>query len=99
MSKKKKVSKAAQKKALVKMMRDDAKSGLYGKAPRAKVKKVEIVMGWDPERQAHAYAFVRPKAETWVAGYARPFTAKRGAERHFKDFIAKGGRLEFVKNY
>lgn len=67
------------------------------KAKRQAVKKVEIRVehnGW-----ANEYSFSRPGAETWSTGYARPFTAKRGAERHFKDFISKGGRLEFIKNY
>ena len=67
------------------------------KAAKVKTKKVEI--------NRHAtymdttFSYGRPGAETWATGYARPFTAKRGAERHFKDFIAKGGRLEFIKNY
>jgi len=82
------------------MMRDDAKAGLYPnvkKSAKVKTKKVEIrleFIGWDS-----SYAFARPNAETWSTGYARPFTARRGAQRHFKDFIAKGGRLVFINNY
>ena len=67
------------------------------KAAKVKTKKVEIRgegQGW-----SFVYAFARPNAETWATGYARPFTAKRGAMRHFKEFIAKGGVLQFINNY
>jgi len=68
------------------------------KAKRQAVKKVEIRVE-DTLYNRDVYAFARPNAETWSTGYARPFTAKRGAERHFKDFIAKGGKLLFINNY
>ncbi len=72
------------------------------KAAKVKTKKVEI--RWESHLgigkiTVGGYAFARPNAETWSAGYARPFTAKRGAMRHFKDFIAKGGVLQFINNY
>lgn len=75
------------------------KSKAAPKAKRQAVKKVEIRVehnGW-----ANEYSFGRPGAETWSAGYCRPFTAKRGALRDekIKKFIAKGGRVEFVNNY
>ena len=70
------------------------------KAAKVKTKRVEIRREYDTySEHTGNYAFARPQAETWATGYARPFTAKRGAERHFKDFIAKGGRLVFLKNY
>ena len=70
------------------------------KAAKVKTKKVEIreEESWPPTGGCE-YAFGKPNVETHSGGYARPFTAKRGAERHFKDFIAKGGRLVFLKNY
>lgn len=67
------------------------------------VKKVEIRKELAPNRRhgmnEWQYAYAKPNAETWSTGYARPFTARRGAQRHFKDFIAKGGRLVFINNY
>jgi hypothetical protein len=76
------------------------KSKAAPKAKRQGVKKIEIreEESWPPTG-GREYAFGKPNGETHSGGYARPFTAKRGAERHFKDFIAKGGRLEFIKNY
>lgn len=72
------------------------------KTKRTPVKKIEIreewgrdkTRGWKP-----VFAYWKPNAETWSTGYARPFTARRGAERHFKDFIAKGGKIVFVNSY
>lgn len=93
MSKKKtKASLKASKKAF------KAELNRHVKAAKVKTKKVEIrrdmFEGW-----VESYVFARPNAETWSTGYARPFTARRGAQRHFKDFIAKGGRLVFINNY
>jgi len=76
------------------------KSKAAPKAKRQAVKKVEIRLEYTSfGNKPFEYAFARPQGETHAGGYARPFTAKRGAERHFKDFIAKGGRIEFIKNY
>lgn len=80
-------------------MKAKKKSKAAPKAKRQAVKKVEIRRDFDAWMKTEGYAFARPNAETWATGYARPFTAKRGAERHFKDFIAKGGKLVFLKNY
>ena len=100
MSKKKKVSKAAlnaSKKAF------KAELTKHVKAAKVKTKKVEITEHTDlaGPRGNRNYSYGRPGGEVWSAGYARPFTAKRGALRDekIKKFIAKGGRIEFVKNY
>ena len=70
------------------------------KAKRQAVKKVEIRRDSEfPSGNTIFGYYAKPSYSTWATGYARPFTAKRGAERHFRDFIAKGGRLEFIKNY
>ena len=67
------------------------KSKAAPKAKRQAVKEVDI------RRMGNGFMWKAVGAIDFP--FARPFTAKRGAERHFKDFIAKGGRLEFIKNY
>ena len=73
------------------------------KASKPKVKKVEIRRELGPNRRhgmnEWQYAYARPNAETWATGYARPFTAKRGAHRYFKEWLAKGNKIEFINNY
>ena len=89
-------------KAALKASKKEFKAELsrHVKAAKVKTKKVEIrVESYSWVKSSPVYAFARPNAETWATGYARPFTAKRGAQRHFKDFISKGGKLVFLNNY
>lgn len=80
-------------------MKKKSKGKASLKASKPKVKKVEIRRGTDFRTFDTIYAFARPNAETWATGYARPFTAKRGAQRYFKEWIAKGNKIEFINNY
>lgn len=69
------------------------KSKAAPKAKRQAVKKVEI------SRFGNGFAWENKTGTEYDYQFASPFTAKRGAERHFKEFIAKGGKLVFIKNY
>lgn len=78
------------------------KSKAAPKAKRQAVKKPQIrhveifeILGG----REKGFCFGVPDGEVVKAGYARAFTAMRGAKREYKDFLANGGQLYFVKNY
>ena len=100
--KKRKAALKASKKAFKdELIRFAPSANRVSKAAKVKTKKVEIraETEFHHSEPIRLYSYGRPNAETWATGYARPFTAKRGAMRHFKEFIAKGGVLQFINNY